>query len=105
MLQRVERILDVGSGTEHLLGQIVARTRKTQTVIAVDIAPQMLRNSRVYLEKHGLLSPRVIFERADCMNLPHPGEAFDRYVSSYLFDLLTESELERAISEMHRTHA
>lgn len=105
VLERVECILDVGSGTGHLLSQIVGRTRKSQTVIAVDLSPQMLSNCKVYLDKRGLLSPRVLFEQADCMKLPHPRGTFDLYVSSYLFDLLTESELELTISEMHRVLA
>jgi ubiquinone/menaquinone biosynthesis C-methylase UbiE len=102
VLERVECILDVGSGTGHLLSQIVGRTRKSQTIVAVDLSSQMLRNSTAYLEKHGLLSSRVCFEQADCMRLPHPAGAFDLYVSSYLFDLLTESELDMAIREMER---
>lgn len=65
----------------------------------------MLDNARTYLAKHRLLTTRVKFKRCDCMKLPYHDEAFDLYVSSYLFDLLNEEELDLAIKEMDRVLA
>jgi ubiquinone/menaquinone biosynthesis C-methylase UbiE len=102
VLERVFRILDAGVGTGYLLSQIVRKTKEEQSVTAIDLSTQMLENARTYLEKHHLLTPRVNFKQCDCMKLPYHDEAFDLYVSSYLFDLLNEEELGRAINEMER---
>ena len=66
VLQRVECILDVGSGTGHLLGQIVGRTRKSQMVVAVDL-------SRNYGHELALL---VAVHREACAALPEQAAAW-----------------------------
>ncbi len=102
ILERVHRIIDVGVGTGYLLRQIVLKTTTEQRVTAIDLSSQMLENAKTCLAKHDLLYARVNFVQSDCIKLPYCDEFFDLYVSSYLFDLLSEEELVFAINEMER---
>ena len=102
VLERAEKIIDVGAGTGYLLSRLVKATREGQQIVAVDLSQQMLKNSRSYLEKHDQLSPRITFEQSDCRELPWGDNTFDLYVSSYLFDLLPQEELKQALREMER---
>ncbi len=102
VLDGARNILDVGAGTGYLLGQLAAATHEAQAVTAIDLSPQMLIASRRHLETGGLLRPRVHFVQADCLELPLPDGSVDLYVSSYLFDLLPDLEIGRALAEMER---
>jgi ubiquinone/menaquinone biosynthesis C-methylase UbiE len=102
MLERARKIVDVGAGTGYLLSRLVKATREGQEIFAVDLSRQMLHNSESYLSKHHQLSTRTSFRQADCRTLPWQDNTFDLYVSSYLFDLLPETELEDALKEMER---
>lgn len=102
IMERAGKIVDMGVGTGYLLGQLVKTTTEKQHITAVDLSGQMLKNSESYLSKHDLLTSRLEFCKADCMNLPWPDNTFDLYVSSYLFDLLPEEELRKAITELER---
>lgn len=102
ILERSRWILDVGAGTGYLLSRLVKATQEGQEIIAVDLSRQMLENSKSYLSKQNQLTSRVSFKEADCRALPWEDNTFDLYVSSYLFDLLPESELEQALIEMER---
>jgi SAM-dependent methyltransferase len=85
-----------------LLSRLVKATREDQEIVAVDLSEQMLQNSESYLSKHHQLTPRTSFKQADCRTLPWEDNTFDLYVSSYLFDLLPETELRQALNEMER---
>lgn len=102
LLERVHKILDAGVGTGYLLSQIVRRTGEGQDVTAIDLSLRMLENAEAYLAKHHILSERVTFRQCNCVKLPFLDGSFDLYVSSYLFDLLSEDELACAIKEMDR---
>ena len=102
VLERAQKIIDVGVGTGYLLSQLVEVTNEKQEIIAVDLSQQMLKNSQSYLEKNELSVARISFEKADSRDLPWSDNAFDLYVSSYLFDLLPEAELKQTILEMER---
>lgn len=102
ILEKAGKIIDVGAGTGYLLSRLVKVTRENQEIAAVDLSGQMLKNSENYLKQHDQLTPRLIFVKADCRNLPWADETFDLYVSSYLFDLLPEQELTEAVAEMER---
>ena len=102
IMERSKKIIDVGAGTGYLLSRLIKATREDQAIVAVDLSEQMLKNAKTYLSKKNQLTARVTFEAADCRILPWPDKTFDLYVSSYLFDLLPETELRQAIKEMER---
>lgn len=102
VIERARKIIDVGVGTGYLLSQLVSVTNEKQEIVAVDLSQQMLKSSQHYLQKNNLLTGRIHFEKANCLNLPWQDNTFDLYVSSYLFDLLPEKELKKAILNMER---
>jgi ubiquinone/menaquinone biosynthesis C-methylase UbiE len=102
ILERVNSILDAGVGTGYFLSKVIQMTNSNQKITAVDLSRQMLNNAKAYAIKHNLFSERITFERGDCKALPHKDESFDLYISSYLFDLLSDDEIMRAINEMER---
>jgi ubiquinone/menaquinone biosynthesis C-methylase UbiE len=102
VIERARKIIDVGVGTGYLLSQLISVTNEKQEIIAVDLSRQMLKSSQHYLQKKNLLTGRIHFAKANCLNLPWQDNTFDLYVSSYLFDLLPEKELRKAILHMER---
>jgi ubiquinone/menaquinone biosynthesis C-methylase UbiE len=102
ILGQLNSIADVGSGTGHLLSRLARSTHEGQRIAAVDLSRRMLETSKAYLAKRHQLSSRISFHQADCRELPWPEDAVDLYVSSYLMDLLPESELRDALAEMAR---
>jgi ubiquinone/menaquinone biosynthesis C-methylase UbiE len=73
--------------------------------VAADASPSMLAYSRERLARAGIPPERVRFLRCDAGSLPFAAASFDLYASSFLFDLLPEPELWRAIEEMERVLA
>lgn len=95
-------ILELGTGTGFLLGEVMRNTGEGQHVTAIDLSPQMLAATRHYLEQKSLISDRLYIEQADCMNMPYADQSFDLCLSSYLLDLLNEDEIIRTLAEMDR---
>ena len=62
----------------------------------------MIADAKDYLQRKELLSPSVSFIRSDCRRLPYPDSSFDLYISSYLFDLLNDEEIQSGLEEMDR---
>lgn len=102
VLERIGKVLEAGVGTGYFLSQVVRKARNAQRVCAVDLSPQMIANAKNYLRRKELLSPSVSFVRSDCRRLPYPDASFDLYISSYLFDLLSDEEIELGLAEMER---
>jgi ubiquinone/menaquinone biosynthesis C-methylase UbiE len=102
VLERITKVLEAGVGTGYFLAQLVRKAKNARSIRAVDLSPQMIANARDYLLKKNLLSSSVSFVRSDCRHLPYPDRCFDLYVSSYLFDLLNDEEIESGLVEMER---
>jgi redox-sensitive bicupin YhaK (pirin superfamily) len=54
----------------------------------------MISAAKNYLMKKNLLPSALFFVRSDCRHLPYSDGTFDLYVSSYLFDLLNDDEIQ-----------
>lgn len=102
VLERTTNVLEAGVGTGYFLGQLVKRAKNARSVSAVDLSPQMILAAKNYLRKKNLLSSSLFFVRSDCRHLPYADGTFDLYVSSYLFDLLSDEEIESTVTEMER---
>lgn len=105
VLERTTNVVEAGVGTGYFLAQLVKRAKNAATISAVDLSPQMITAAKNYLLKKNLLSSSVFFVRSDCRHLPYPDGTFDLYVSSYLFDLLNDDEIEFTLAEMDRVLA
>ncbi len=89
------RLLDVGAGTGMLLQALAARFPDTE-MVGLDMAYDMGATARSRLPN----MPRVQFVTADAEQLPFPGDAFDRVVSTSTFQWL--DCLDVAFSEAYR---
>ena len=102
VLEKTINVVEVGVGTGYFLAQLVKKARNAKTISAVDLSPQMITAAKSYLMRKALLSSPVFFVRSDCRHVPYPSGIFDLYVSSYLFDLLNDEEIEATLAEMAR---
>lgn len=94
-LPRVNRILDVATGTGQMLPELAVAGK---TVVASDLTPEMLREAR---QRHGG-ADQIVYCVADASRLPYADCAFEVVASSrflHLFDPATQAEL---IMEMAR---
>ena len=89
-----ERVLDVGCGTGHLAGAIVARTT-SGTVDAVDLAPAYVDHARRHYR-----DGRLRFGVADACALDFADRTFDRVLSMLLLHFVPRAA--DAIAEMRR---
>jgi len=95
---RPHRILDLGAGTGHFTGQLLARYRKAE-VIALDIAPAMLAATR---RRGGWLrKPRCVC--ADGERLPFAADSFDFIFSNLMLQWCVD--LEATFTELRRVLA
>ena len=96
-----ESVFEFGCGTgrfarrlfeEYLSG--AARYR------GVDVSPEMVRLAKVRLASH---SPRaVVILTEGGPPLDAPAESYDRFVSNYVFDLLSDEDIRTALHQAHR---
>lgn len=105
VLERTTNVVEAGVGTGYFLAQLVRKAKSATTISAVDLSPQMISAAKNYLMRKDLLFSSLFFVRSDCRHLPYPDGAFDLYVSSYLFDLLNDEEIESTVREMERVVA
>ncbi len=101
-LERISKVLEAGVGTGYFLAQVVRKAKNVRRISGVDLSPQMIADAKSYLQRKELLSSSVSFVRTDCRRLPYANASFDLYISSYLFDLLNDAEIESGLAEMER---
>ncbi len=73
-----ERVIDVGCGAGHVT---IGLAGQAAAVVAVDLTPAMLAQTRAQVAAKGLNN--VTVEAADAMQLPYPDRSFDVAVSRY----------------------
>jgi SAM-dependent methyltransferase len=87
--RRPERVLDVGSGTGHMIGHLL---RRAPAVIGLDRRPEGLQETRTAL-------PRARVVQGDAMALPFGSEMFDLVT---LLDVLEHVDDHRLLDEVRR---
>jgi ubiquinone/menaquinone biosynthesis C-methylase UbiE len=76
------RILDVGTGTAQIpIVMAGFPSMHSASIVAVDMAAEMLRIGRANIERAGL-EGRIQLELADAKLLPHPPGTFDAVISN-----------------------
>lgn len=95
------RVLDVGTGTARIPMVLCSRIPHV-TVVAVDLADEMLNVARTNLSEAGLTG-RVVLERVDAKRLPFPDGAFEATISNSIIHHIPEPRT--ALSEMWRVTA
>ncbi len=101
-LRSASRVYELGCGT----GRYAAWLLETQLpedarYLGVDVSPRMVRLARERLARWG---PRAEVRVVDppALTLPGEAESFDRFVATYVFDLLSSEAARTLIREAHR---
>ena len=94
-------VLDVGAGTAQIPIEL-CRQSTTATVVAVDLAEQMLAVGRDNVDRGGL-SDRIRLERCDAKRLPFPAGAFGAVISNSIVHHIPAPEA--VLAEMVRMTA
>ncbi len=84
--------IGVGSGMEH--ARIHAAVQPHGVAAGIDISPVMLRNARGKCP-----SPLC---QADALHLPFANDSYDRLYASYVFDLMSLSDIPWVLNESKR---
>lgn len=96
------RCLDVGTGTGEIAFHVARAAGPDGTVVGVDITPRMLELAA--RKESGLDLPcKVDWRVGDALSLDFPDGSFDLVTSGYMLRNVTD--IERAVSEMHRVLA
>lgn len=94
-----KRCLDVGTGTGEIAFHVARRAGPGSEVHGIDITPRMLELAERKESVLGL-PVSIDWEVGDALDLPFPDDSFDLVTSGYMLRNVTD--IERAVSEMHR---
>jgi SAM-dependent methyltransferase len=96
-----EVVCEFGCGTGRLADRLLAeKLPKTAHYLGWDLSPTMVGLSRARLARFG---ERVRVEVTEGLpSLPLPSRSVDRFLSTYVFDLLPGDEIARVLAEANR---
>jgi ubiquinone/menaquinone biosynthesis C-methylase UbiE len=100
-LASAHSVFEFGCGTGRFAESLLARhLSRTATYHAIDISPVMVALARRRLEQFG---SRANVRMTDGRpSIDEPSESHDRFISNFVFDLLSEDDIEKVIREAHR---
>lgn len=96
-----QRVFELGCGTGKLAHRLLSEKLPEDAVyVGVDVSSTMITLARERLAPFG---ERVeLVQTAGAMKLDVSDASFDRFVSTYVLDLLREREIDAALGEAHR---
>lgn len=99
--ENAQRVVEFGCGTgrfaARLFGELLPATA---TYVGFDLSATMVSLAREHLRE---LGERARVEPSDgSAELPLPAGDCDRFVSTYVLDLLSEGEIQQVLAEAHR---
>lgn len=94
-------VFEWGCGTGRLAERLFEKhLPKDASYVGIDISATMVSLATQHLASWG---GRATLEQADgTVRLPYPDRAFDRFVATYVLDLLPESAIHFVMNEAHR---
>ncbi len=95
---QVESLLDVATGTGDLAIEII-KQKKAKQIMAIDLSQNMLDIAKQKMAQRNLLD-KIIFQQANCQNLPFKDESFDVICSA--FGVRNFANLDKGLQEMYR---
>jgi cyclopropane fatty-acyl-phospholipid synthase-like methyltransferase len=100
-LQTASAVLEFGCGTGRLAAELLGgRLRPECRYLGLDLSSTMVELARARLAAFaGRAEIRLTDGRP---RIDAPGGSFDRFVSTYVFDLLAEEEIRALLAEAHR---
>lgn len=93
-------VLEFGCGTGKFAAQMLERMPPTATYLGVDNSGVMVALARERLAPFGARA--AAGETDGSVSIDVPDAAFDRFVSNYVLDLLSETEIDLILEEAHR---
>src|SRR5260370_853167 len=99
--ESAEVVCEVGCGTGRVAGRLLGeKLPPTARYLGWDLSPTMVGLARQRLAPFG---ERARVELTEGMpSLPLPSNSVDRFLSTYVFDLLPYDEIEAGLAEAHR---
>lgn len=99
--ERAQRVFELGCGTGRFAALLLADYLPAEaTYLGVDLSPRMIGLARERLEGYG---PRAEVRLTDGeIVIPESSASFDRFVSNYVLDLLSEDDIRSVLGEAHR---
>jgi len=95
------RVIELGCGTGRFALRLLSEELPADAgYIGVDISPEMVRLSRDKLARFGERA-KVRLSKGD-IRFEDGDASCDRFVSSYVLDLLSENDIRLAVAEAHR---
>lgn len=98
---KARSVFELGCGTgafaEELLEKILPRDA---SYTGVDISPMMVKISRARLARFA--GRARIIKSAGALRFDLPENSFDRFIASYVLDILSPEEIKKALVEAHR---
>ncbi|MHC4250842.1 MAG: class I SAM-dependent methyltransferase [Planctomycetota bacterium] len=97
-------VFEFGSGTGRLAELLLSRFLPADAgYLGVDVSPRMVEVARARLARFGR---RAEVELSDgSMRVPGSAGRFDRFVATYVFDLLSEGDARALLGQAHRALA
>jgi SAM-dependent methyltransferase len=95
-----QAVLEFGCGTGRFAALTLARLSPQANYHGIDSSETMVRLSRHRLRRYGA---RATVGHSDgSMRLPFPEASFDRFVSTYVLDLLSHNDAQELLAEARR---
>jgi len=96
-----ERVFEFGCGTGRFAARLLSEWLPASAAYkGVDLSPRMVGLARRKLAAFGGRAEAVLSEGDPPSH--EPDGAYDRFVSNYVFDLLSENEIAKVLEEAHR---
>ncbi|MDP3938424.1 MAG: class I SAM-dependent methyltransferase [Deltaproteobacteria bacterium] len=100
-IEKATRVFEFGCGTGRFAARLLSRhLPPSATYKGVDLSPTMINLAS---KKLASFAPRgeVVLSEGD-LPAGEPAGSYDRFLSNFVFDLLSEGEIRRVIDEAHR---
>jgi SAM-dependent methyltransferase len=99
--ERARSVLEFGCGTGRFAARLLARhLPETARYRGLDLSPKMVQLARARLAPFASRAEVVLTDGAP--PAAEPAASRDRFVSNYVFDLLSEDEIAAVLREAHR---
>ena len=95
-----QALLELGCGTGRFAKALLAHHVSPQAeYVGLDLSATMIALTRTRLSR---FAPRAQARVSDGLGVEIPSNHYDRVISNYVFDLLSEQEIHQTLSEAHR---
>ena len=99
--ESAESVFELGCGTGRFAARMLeGYLADTATYRGVDLSPRMVLLARARLASHAPRAEVVLAEGGPPVD--QPAESCDRFVSNYVFDLLSHEDIRAVLREAHR---